>query len=95
MKTCCGQGYKISGLATWTQSCQFCRRYRRARPWVLQISAEYRGHDGAKRLFENVAKGSEGAYFQEIHDVLAHDTHGVVLLYGRGQRSGGQSLDDY
>jgi uncharacterized protein len=57
-----------------------------------QISGEYRGHDGAMKLFEAIAKISDGTATFDIHDIVANDTHGVALLTTRAQRAG-QSLD--
>jgi ketosteroid isomerase-like protein len=57
-----------------------------------QISGDYRGHDGSSSLFGKIAQQSEGTYTQDIHDILANDTHAVCLLRGQAHRAD-RSLD--
>lgn len=94
MKNCCSRGTEISRLTMSTRSCRSSATTSSSTSAGHTSSrGDYRGHEGALTLLENIAKGSEQTYTQDIHDILANDTHGVVLLRGSGRRSGGQSLD--
>ncbi len=57
-----------------------------------QISGDHRGHQQAMSMFGKIAELSEGTYTQDIHDILANDTHGAVMLNSHGHRAG-QSID--
>jgi uncharacterized protein len=61
-----------------------------------QVSGDYSGHDGIRRLFAKVGEvvglppaGKPGVEHNlELHDMLANDEHVVVLWRRHGQRAG-------
>ena len=57
-------------------------------PGCNQVSGSYRGKDEFRRLIGIVMKVTEGAFQEEVHDVLANDKHGVVLALHRFKRDG-------
>lgn len=60
--------------------------------WNVQgespLSGVYIGRDEVRGLFEKVAERSGGTFHLEVHDVLANDEHGVVLVMERAEREG-------
>jgi uncharacterized protein len=59
------------------------------------MSGDFTGMDEVLGLFARLFQETNGTFRTDIHDVLANDTHGVVLAHVTGQR-GDKSLDqDY
>jgi ketosteroid isomerase-like protein len=52
------------------------------------FSADYKGHDEILGLFATLAQETDGTLSLEVHDILADDDHGVVLLTERAERNG-------
>lgn len=53
-----------------------------------QTSGEYHGHQEVMGFFGKLMELSGGSFHLEIHDILANDTHGVVLVTAHGERDG-------
>jgi ketosteroid isomerase-like protein len=54
-------------------------------------------YSGKEAVFGNLGQNMEmtgGTFRLEIHDLLANDDHGVVLLRARAERPDGRRLDD-
>jgi uncharacterized protein len=58
-----------------------------------QISGDFRGRDEILNALANIAKLTDGNLTNEVHDILANDTHAVVLVRQQAQREG-RSLDN-
>jgi len=58
-----------------------------------QLSGDHRGKEAVLATFQKTFELSGGTFKVEIHDVLANDTHAVVLVRSTGEREG-RSLDD-
>lgn len=60
--------------------------------WHVQgenpLSGVYVGHEQVRRFLEALAERSGGTFRVDIHDVLANDEHGVVLVTVRAEREG-------
>lgn len=52
------------------------------------ISGNYRGHAEVFNMFGQMMESTGGTFRLDIHDILANDTHGVVLLTARATRDG-------
>ena len=52
------------------------------------ISGDYEGHDAVFGFFGKLMEETGGNFRQEIHDILANDTHGVVLVDAHAERAG-------
>jgi uncharacterized protein len=52
------------------------------------ISGNFRGHDEVFAMFGRIMEVTDGTFRLDIHDILANDTHGVVLLTAHGTRDG-------
>jgi uncharacterized protein len=53
-----------------------------------QLAGDYRGHDEVMGFFGRLMEVSGGTFRLEIHDVLANDQHGTVLVTAYGERDG-------
>lgn len=53
-----------------------------------QVTGDYRGHPEVMGFFGKLMELSGGTFRVEIHDVVANDTHGVVLVTVHGERDG-------
>jgi ketosteroid isomerase-like protein len=62
-------------------------------PGRNQLSGDYRGKEEVFATFAKVFELTGGTFKLEIHDVLANDTHAVVLARATGEREG-RTLDD-
>jgi len=56
------------------------------------LSGDYKGHDQVKGFFGGLMEMSGGTFSQEVHDILANDSHGAVMVTFHAER-GGRSLD--
>lgn len=52
------------------------------------FSGDYHGHQEVLGLFGRVMQASGGTFRAELHDVLANDTHGVVLANVTAEKDG-------
>jgi len=52
------------------------------------ISGDYHGHEAVFAMFGQMMEATGGTFRLDIHDVLANDTHGVVLVTARATRDG-------
>jgi ketosteroid isomerase-like protein len=57
-----------------------------------QLTGDYRGHDAVMGMFGKLLEVTGGTLQLELHDVLANDTHGTVLVTAHAER-GGQPID--
>jgi hypothetical protein len=57
-----------------------------------RLSGEYKGRDEVFDLLAKAITLSEGTLALEVHDVLANEGHGIVLLTEKAQR-GSKSLE--
>lgn len=62
-------------------------------PGRSQVSGDFRGKEEVFATFGKVFELTGGTFKLEIHDVLANDTHAVVLARSTGER-GDMKLDD-
>lgn len=53
-----------------------------------QTTGDYRGHPEVMGFFGKVMELTGGTFRLEVHDVLANDTHGVVLVTFHAERDG-------
>ncbi len=53
-----------------------------------QISGDYHGHKEVMGFFGKILEITGGTFRLDIHDVLANDTHGAVLVTAYGERPG-------
>jgi hypothetical protein len=53
-----------------------------------QTSGDYHGHQEVMGFFGKLMELSGGTFHLDIHDILANDTHGVVLVTALGERDG-------
>ena len=53
-----------------------------------QTSGDYHGHQEVVGFFMKLIELSGGTFRLDVHDVLANDTHGVVLVTAHGERDG-------
>jgi uncharacterized protein len=51
-----------------------------------QTSGDYHGHQEVMGFFGQLMELSGGSFNLEIHDILANDTHGVVLVTAHAER---------
>jgi uncharacterized protein len=55
-----------------------------------QLSGDFRGHAEIMGFFGRLIELTGGTFRLDIHDVLANDTHGVVLATAHVERNGQQ-----
>jgi ketosteroid isomerase-like protein len=53
-----------------------------------QLAGDFRGHEAIMGFFGQLIEVTGGTFTLDIHDVLANDTHGVVLVTARAERDG-------
>jgi len=53
-----------------------------------QLTGDYRGHEAIMGMFGKLIELTGGTFQLDIHDVLANDTHGVVLVTVSAERDG-------
>jgi hypothetical protein len=53
-----------------------------------QTSGDYHGHQEVMGFFGKLMELSGGTFHLEVHDILANDTHGAVLVTGHAERDG-------
>jgi uncharacterized protein len=53
-----------------------------------QLAGDYRGHAEVMGFFGRLFEVTSGTFRLEVHDVLANDTHGTVLVTAHGEREG-------
>jgi ketosteroid isomerase-like protein len=53
-----------------------------------QLAGEYRGRDAVYAFFGRLMEATDNTFQIDVHHVLADDTHGVALVFGRASRSG-------
>jgi uncharacterized protein len=53
-----------------------------------QLTGDYRGQEAIMGMFGNLLEVTGGTLRLDIHDVLANDTHGVVLVTAHAERDG-------
>jgi hypothetical protein len=58
-----------------------------------QLAGDFRGKEAVLRTFQKTFELTGGTFKLEIHDVLANDTHVVVLVHATAEREG-KKLDD-
>lgn len=52
------------------------------------MSGEYKGRDAVFGFFGKLKEESGGTFRLEVHDILANDEHGAVLVTSMGERKG-------
>jgi uncharacterized protein len=57
-------------------------------PGDSQISGDYHGHQEVMAFFGKLMEITGGTFRLDVHDVLANDTHGAVLVTAHAQRDG-------
>ena len=62
-------------------------------PGRSQIAGDYNGVDEVFGFFGKIAELSGGNFGLDIHDVVANDTHAVVLTSAHGERNGKSFTD--
>jgi ketosteroid isomerase-like protein len=62
-------------------------------PGRNQLSGDFRGSEAVLGVFQKTFELTGGSFKLDIHDVLANDTHAVVLVHAAAQRDG-KTLDD-
>jgi uncharacterized protein len=53
-----------------------------------QLTGDYRGHEAVMGFFGRMMEITGGTFHLDIHDVLANDTHGTVLVTAHAERDG-------
>jgi len=53
-----------------------------------QFAGDYRGIDTILAMFGRLVQATNGTLEVEVHDMLANDQHGVILLREKAQRNG-------
>jgi ketosteroid isomerase-like protein len=57
-------------------------------PGRSSLAADYKGHQEVLGFFGKLVELSGGTFSIELHDILADDDHGVVLVREKAQRNG-------
>lgn len=52
------------------------------------FAGDYHGHQEVMGLFAKLMQASGGTFRADIHDILANDTHGVVLANVQAEKNG-------
>ena len=55
------------------------------------LTGDFEGKEAAFAILGKLLELTGGTYRQEIHDILANDTHGVVMVSASAERPGGAS----
>jgi ketosteroid isomerase-like protein len=53
-----------------------------------QLTGDYRGHDAIMGMFGKLLEVTGGTLRLDVHDILANDTHGAVLVTAHAERDG-------
>ncbi len=53
-----------------------------------QLAGDYSGHEAVMGFFGRLIEITGGTFRLDIHDVLANDTHGTVLVTAHGEHDG-------
>ncbi len=53
-----------------------------------RITGDYRGHDAIMGMFGKLLEVTGGTLRLEVHDILANDAHGAVLVTAHAERDG-------
>jgi ketosteroid isomerase-like protein len=53
-----------------------------------QLTGDYRGHQAIMGMFGKLLEVTGGTLRLDIHDILANDTHGTVLVTAHAERDG-------
>jgi hypothetical protein len=53
-----------------------------------QMTGDYTGHQEVLGFFGRLMEVTGGTFRLEIHDILANDSHGIVLVTMHGERNG-------
>jgi uncharacterized protein len=53
-----------------------------------QLAGDYHGPQEVMGMFGRLMEMTGGSFRVEVHDILANDTHGVVLVTTRAERDG-------
>jgi uncharacterized protein len=53
-----------------------------------QLTGDFRGHEAIMAFFGKLVDVTAGTFRLDIHDVLANDTHGTVLVTAHAERDG-------
>jgi uncharacterized protein len=53
-----------------------------------QLTGDYSGHQEVLGFFGRLLDVTGGTFRLEVHDILANDTHGIVLVTVHGHRDG-------
>ena len=56
------------------------------------LSGDYEGRDAVFGFFGKLLQETGGSFRQDVHDILANDTHGVALVEFHAER-GGKTFD--
>lgn len=59
------------------------------------LSGDYKGIDAVFKFFGRVLAETQGTFKNDLHDVVASDTHGVVLLTQTAERNGKKLAADF
>ncbi|HEY8739930.1 MAG TPA: nuclear transport factor 2 family protein [Candidatus Dormibacteraeota bacterium] len=52
------------------------------------LSGDYKGIDAVFEFFGRIFTETDGTLKNDVHDILANDTHGIVLLTQSAERNG-------
>lgn len=52
------------------------------------VAGDYKGIEEVMQFLGKIMEGTGGTFGLEVHDILANDEHGVVLVRTSGQRDG-------
>jgi uncharacterized protein len=53
-----------------------------------QLAGEYTGHEEVLEYFGRLMELTDGTFRLEIHDILANESHGIVLVTNHARRNG-------
>lgn len=57
-------------------------------PGESQLAGDYHGHQEVIGFFGKLIELTGGTFHLDVHDILANDTHGAVLVTAYGERPG-------
>ncbi len=52
------------------------------------LTGDYKGIDATFELFGRIFTETGGTLKQEVHDILANETHGIALVHATAERNG-------
>ncbi len=53
-----------------------------------QVTGDYKGHEAVMGFFGKLMELTGGTFHLDVHEVLANDTHGAVLVTAHSERDG-------